>query len=258
MNDRALISSQLRKVIDLFPRIQLEDLPEGAQMERIDRKFPFHISKVPQVLEGMHKSYSILKAAGSVISPYDSHYFDTADFTFFRKHHSGFLNRDKIRYRSYPRTDTTFLEVKTKSNKGRTAKSRVLCSGNAFPLEPSSLKFLSNSVKLDPSKLIPSVSMKYNRMAFIGENDEERFSIDFDISSELGDKKIDFGDVAILEVKQDQNFTSPIIARLRSLGIREASMSKYCLALCMLNPNLKANRFKSDIRRLEKIIYEEN
>lgn len=258
MNDTTLISSELLAVLKEFERIPLEELEE-AQMDRIDRKFPFHISKLPSVLKGLESDYKIVKAAGSVISPYDSLYFDTTDYLFFRKHHSGFLNRDKIRYRSYPRTHTTFLEVKRKSNKGRTAKSRILCADLNFPLKTDRMDFLAENLStVDPKSLIPSVFIKYNRIAFIAEDGDERFSIDFDVRAKLDDKETDFGNVAILEVKQDHKFTSPIIARLRDLRMGAASLSKYCLALAMLKPDLKANRFKMDLRRLERIIHEEN
>lgn len=259
MNDSTLISSELLAALQGFERVPLGELLEGAQMDRIDRKFPFHISQIPNVLKGLGANYKIVKAAGSVISPYDSLYFDTADYLFFRKHHSGFLNRDKIRYRSYPSTNTTFLEVKRKSNKGRTAKSRMLCSDLNYPLKKDKMEFLSEHISnIDPKNLVPSVFIKYNRIAFIAEDGNERFSLDFNIRAKLHESETDFGSVVILEVKQDHKFTSPVIARLRELKMSEASMSKYCLALTMLKPDLKANGFKMDLRRLEKIIHEEN
>ncbi len=259
MNDSVVISSELIAALEVFERVPLEDLLEGAQMDRIDRKFPFHISQVPRVLNALERDYKIVKAAGSVISPYDSLYFDTADYLFFRRHHNGYLHRNKIRYRSYPRTHTTFLEVKRKSNKGRTAKSRILCSDLNFPLKKDRIEFLSeNMTNMDPESLVPSVFIKYHRIAFIAEDGNERFSLDFNIRAKLEDKETDFGEVVILEVKQDQKFTSPIIARMRELRLGEASLSKYCLALTMLKPDLKSNRFKMDLRRLEKIIHEQN
>lgn len=254
-----LIASEVMEVVEKFEHIPLEEVLEGAQMERVDRKYPFHISEVPKILEGLAGNYKIVNAAGSVVSPYDSLYFDTADYLFYRKHHNGFLNRDKIRYRSYPRTRTTFLEVKCKSNKGRTAKSRIECTDLKFPLKKDRMQFLSENIsKIDPKTLVPSVFINYQRIAFISKEGNERFSLDFNISATLGNKETDFGNVVILEVKQDHKYTSPIIARLREMQIGEASMSKYCLTLAMLKPELKANRFKMNLRQLRKIIHEEN
>src|SRR5690554_1633363 len=122
MNEKQSVSIELLEILNNFKRIELDDLPEGAQMERIDRKYSFHNSRVTEVIKGLEAEYEIVYAANSVISPYDSWYMDTPDFMFYRVHHNRVLNRDKVRYRSYPRTRTTFLEVKRKNNKGRTSK----------------------------------------------------------------------------------------------------------------------------------------
>ena len=42
----------------------------------------------------------------------------------FHNHHNGKLNRYKIRFRDYINTKNSFLEVKFKTNKGETIKSR--------------------------------------------------------------------------------------------------------------------------------------
>ena len=257
MSELPHLSGELLKVLNDFAVIELEDLLEGAQMERIDRKFPFHISRVPEVLKGLESEYKIVRAAGSVISPYNSWYMDTPDKEFFRKHHSGILNRDKVRYRSYPSTNTTFLEVKRKNNKGLTSKSRMLCDQMDFPFASSQLKFLEeNLTGFNPKVLKPSVNIKYNRIAFTHLDGKERFSIDFNLTASRDGKTTDFGEAVILEVMQDRRFTSPIISRLRELRLREASMSKYCVTLSLLDPDLKSNLFKPNLRSLEKIMNE--
>lgn len=250
----AQISEKLRKAIDRFEKISLEDLPEGAQMERIDRKFPMHISQLPMVLEGMEREYQIVCAFGKLISPYDTLYLDTPDKKFYRIHHNGILHRDKIRFRSYPHTATTFLEVKRKNNKNRTAKWRIQVQDIHFPLTPVEKSFLMDRLSANVvNALQPSVRIKYYRMAFNSETEKERFSIDFQINGTLNEKEANFGNVAVLEVKQDQIHTSPIIKKMRDLKIREAGMSKYCLHLAMIDKEAKINRFKSALRSLKKI-----
>lgn len=257
MIESPTISATLLEVLNDFPRIKLEDLQEGAQMERIDRKYPFHISRVPAVLKGLDSEYEIVLAAGSVISPYDSWYMDTPDLAFFKNHHSGFQNRVKVRYRSYPRTQTTFLEVKRKDNKGFTSKERVLSDTLNYPFTPDQLDFLEENMKdFEPNVLQPSVYIEYDRIAFIPKHGNERFSIDFNISGQIDGKTTNFGEAVILEVMQDRRHTTPIISRLRELRLREASMSKYCLTMSLLDKSLKSNLFKQDLRRLEKIMNE--
>jgi len=259
MSETLSISEDLQKVLNKFERIELTDLRDGAQMERIDRKYPVHISRIPEVLRGLESEYKIVRAAGSVVSPYDTWYMDTPELKFYRIHHDGFLNRDKVRYRAYPRTRTTFLEVKRKNNKGRTSKARILCNSMVYPFSPDKLKFLEENMQgFDPQVLRPSIFIKYDRIAFINPNGKERFSIDFNISAQIDDKTTNFGEAVILEVMQDRRHTSPIISRLRELRLREASMSKYCLTMSLLNKDLKSNLFKRDLRKLEKIMNEKD
>lgn len=259
MSELPSISEELPEVLNDFPRIELEELLEGAQMERIDRKYPFHISRVPEVLKGLEAEYKIVRAAGSVISPYDTWYMDTPDREFFKIHHSGFQNRLKVRYRSYPRTRTSFLEVKRKNNKGYTSKERIISDALDYPFSTDQLEFLEENIEeFDPHILQPSVFIKYDRIAFSPLEGNERFSIDFNITGQIDGKTTNFGEAVILEVMQDKRHTTPIISRLRDLRLKEASMSKYCLTMSLLDKDLKSNLFKGDLRRLEKIMNEED
>ncbi len=51
--------------------------------------------------------------------------FDTPEFELFRWHHAGGRNRYKVRARQYVESRYTFLEVKHKTNKQHTVKSRL-------------------------------------------------------------------------------------------------------------------------------------
>ncbi len=251
-------SDSLISILGGYDAILLDDVAEGAQMERIDRKYAFPVSRIPKILEAMTPWYAIVVAAGKRISLYNSTYLDTPEFLFFQRHQRGYLNRDKIRYRSYPNTATTFLEIKHKANTGQTLKDRILRETQSFKMDSESLRFLNQGVpEVRPEDLIPSARVDYHRIQFISKDKNERFSIDFDIRASLNGKSVEFGPIAILEVKQDYRFTSPIVRHMRDLRYFEESMSKYCLALTMLKPNLKSNRFKADLRRLRKITNEQ-
>ena len=203
MNEGTL-SDSLISVLRDFDGILLEDVIEGAQMVRIDRKYAFPISRIPEILEMMKPYYSIVVAAGKRISLYNSTYLDTPDFLFFQKHQRGYLNRDKIRYRTYPNTETTFLEIKHKSNKGLTIKKRILREDQSMKMDSESRRFLAQAVtEVDPENLIISARVDYRRIQFVSKDQKERFSIDFDIRASLEGDSVDFGPVAILEVKQD-------------------------------------------------------
>ncbi len=241
------------KIVGSFDTIGLEELPKEVLMERVDRKYAFHESEMVNVLTGLSEHYYLIKAAGSVVAPYESLYLDTEDYNCYYRHHRGFKNREKIRFRHYPKTGTAFLEHKWKSNKGRTSKSRI-------PIEPSfevgtvGKEFLKQSLVNTPfDRLIPTVQVDYLRLGFISKDSDERFSIDFNVEGEMNGQSASFGDVAILEVKQGVRHTSPVVRKMRTLKINEVSMSKYCLVLSMLKPELKNHNFKMALRRITRI-----
>lgn len=237
-----------------FECIGLNQLPSESLMERIDRKFAVSISEISQFLAGLEKDYNIVKAAGSVVAPYHSLYLDTEGFKYFNKHRRGFSNRLKVRFRAYPKTQTSFLELKRKNNKGRTSKTRIPLNDFEYPLSQDSIAFLKSFIPASEiQKLNKSVEVDYDRLGFISKNGEERFSVDFNIRASYEGRAVSFGDLAIVEVKQDKYSSSPVVRQLREKGIREVSMSKYCIALSLLNPELKSNTFKPSLHRLRKI-----
>lgn len=249
-----MIPESIWKALSRFKEIGLDELLHENLMERIDRKFVVSITEIGSFLEGLESDYRIVKAAGSVVAPYRSLYLDTEDFKYFNRHRRGFANRVKVRYRTYPKTDTTFLEFKKKNNKGRISKTRIPMEDFRLPLASNSKSFLSELIpSSEVNALKESVEVEYDRLGFIANSDEERFSVDFDLRATYKGKKVSFGELAIIEVKQDQYECSPVIRQLREKGIREDSMSKYCMALSLLKPGLKWNTFKPTLHRIRKI-----
>lgn len=245
-----------RSQLDKFERIGLENMPPEVLMDRIDRKFPFHVSRIAEVINHIEDDYFILEAAGDVVSPYDTLYLDTDELRFYHNHHRGKRNRLKIRYRGYPKTGTYFLEVKRKDNRSRTSKERIPVSKPQFPLTSEAQGFLNAHVGESVTvELSPTISIHYNRLAFIDKDFEERFSIDFDIRFQTSEAEGSFEDLAVAEIKQERYRTTPIVRHFRDLGLRESSMSKYCLALATLRTDLKSGAFKQGMRKLKKITH---
>lgn len=248
------VPDALSLALDDFDVISLEDIIKGGQMVRIDRKYVFHIDQVTEVLKGMESEYSIVKVAGNKISTYKSHYFDTIDFLFFNQHQRGLVPRDKLRFRTYPSTETTFFEIKHKSNKNITQKDRILRKDDSLVLDKTIQQFIRNGIsKIDPKTLQLSARIDYHRIQFISKDQRERFSIDININSSLDGHHVDFGPIAILEIKQYKRFPSPMVVEMRKLRHFEVSLSKYCVSLTLLKPDLKSNRFNEIVRLIKKI-----
>lgn len=245
-----------RSMLEGFERIALEDMPVEVLMERVDRKFPFHVSRIGEVLKGLEGDFFVLEAAGDVISPYETLYFDTEDMRFYNDHQRGVKNRMKIRYRSYPKTQAHFLEIKRKNNKSQTSKERVIVSNSLFPFPKEASEFLRENVAAGiVDDLRPTVRIFYNRLAFIEKNFNERFSIDFEVHFETEHACGKFQNLAIAEIKQANYRTTDVVRHFRRKGLQESSMSKYCLSLATLQPNLKSGTFKPVLRKIQKITH---
>jgi SPX domain protein involved in polyphosphate accumulation len=239
-----------------FVHVELADLPKELLMERIDRKFAIHIDQAPQVIAKLSSDYQVISVDGRVISKYNSLYFDTSKYDFYSAHQRGFKNRMKVRYRSYPETSTTFLEVKSKNNKSFTTKERVLTPSMAWPFTVQLNEFIKRQLPdIEPLDLRPTVRIDYERIGFISEDRTERFSLDFNIRFSHDGKEDGFENLAILEVKQPNVAQSPVVMAMRHRSIEEQSLSKYCMALSAINPKLRSNNFKPIFRKIEKITH---
>jgi len=248
---------KIEHVLTPFERLGLNDFGDGRFAERRDRKFPCHINQITEVVKGLQDHYDLITPNDDSISAIGTLYFDTPDYDFFQAHHRGKGNRLKVRFRKYPDTQTSFLEVKKKSIKGLTLKERVLSPFESNAISEKMRAFLEENGIKTSIPLKPVLEVNYRRFSFISKDRVERFSIDFEVEFSNPDGKGNFGDLAIIEVKQPSLKTTPVIKKLRENRIREASLSKYCLSLSTLIPKLKSNRFKPALRSLQAFFHEQ-
>jgi hypothetical protein len=82
----------------------------------------------------------------------------------------------------------------------------------------------------------------------------ERLTIDTDIAFEMGNRKASIPELVIIEVKRDENSgVSEVLRQLKHQLVRPESMSKYCLGVALLYPEMKSNNFKQKLLKIEKI-----
>jgi len=267
-------------IVDSFQSVSLAEMDRVALMDRNDTKYVFHREQLPALLENMAEDYQVLSVEGLRASPYSTLYFDTPEQDFFLQHHNGKLSRHKVRMRTYLASNLAFLEIKTKTNKGRTIKQRMQIEGSEESMSPQALEFLHSTLGILP-KLVPQLRTFFSRITLVHRTQPERVTFDFDIvfshdhrTKSLSQNPVEgcrrpgnseqpdgFGtcskrwpEIAIAEVKQDRNFrNSPAQKRLRQLRIQPMPMSKYCLGSVLLKPALKYNRFKPKLIAIRKI-----
>ena len=172
----------------------------------------------------------------------------------FNDHHNGKLNRYKIRFRDYVNTKNTFLEVKFKSNKGETIKSRkeIAYRSRDFNLENN--KFIGENSPYNPSNLDKKLSNTFQRITLANVANKERVTIDNVINfSHKKENKI-LQNLVVIEIKKSKNnMDSSINQLLKMNGVRPTSFSKYAFGSALINPNLKYNRFKKKLSYLNTI-----
>ncbi len=245
--------NQLAEILTHFKPISLSEMDSVQLMNRLDTKFMFHSNELSDFLHDLESNYRVLEVEGQRQSRYMTLYYDTVDFKYFIEHQNGKRHRYKIRKREYIESHVSFLEVKEKSNKGRTAKSRVALKELSESLDEKGSLFIAkhaaNAMGLE-SKLWNS----FTRTTLVDIIAGERVTLDTNLAFEFENRIVSLPDIVIAEVKQDgENRHSPFIEEMKEKLIREEGISKYCLGVAMLYPNVKSNNFKEKILKIQKI-----
>ena len=237
--------SDFSQIIADFSPISLDEMDDVKLMSRTDTKFAFKSAKLPQLLEQMHPFYRVLEIDGKFIHAYKSLYYDTDDRQFYLDHHNRRVNRNKIRFREYVGSDLIFLEIKLKNNKGRTIKKRMKVDSIAKELTHQQQAYINKIIgqEMDVSS---KQWINFSRITFVHKIQQERLTMDINLTFENEKQAGDLKQIAIAEVKQERmNRSSDFMKIAKALHILPIRISKYCMSTLELNPNLKQNRFKA-------------
>jgi hypothetical protein len=248
-------TDSIEDFVSYFDPIDLTQMDAVKLMDRTDTKFLFHNNQLIPLLDRLKEHYFLLEVNGARISRYETLYYDTASFELFKKHQRKGLNRFKIRSRQYVESGISFLEVKYKNNKGRTKKERI--STKTIEVDLSSAlncaEFISKKTPFKAEQLEAKLWVNYSRMTLVSKDLKERLTIDLNLSFEHADKKENFGFVVIAELKQNKFAPSPFTRAAKEVRIRQGSLSKYCLGITSLFPEVKHNNFKPILLSLNKL-----
>jgi len=249
--------NHLLNLLNDFTPISLEEMDRVKLQNRIDTKFVFNSAYLPKILQEIEPFYAVLEINNLRYNSYKTLYFDTDKFQNFYNHHNGKLNRIKVRFRNYIESQLHFLEVKFKSNKGRTIKYRTLVNKIEDTLSKSSMAFINKNAINQQINLTPKLWNNFTRITLVNKKVNERITIDYHLIFELFDisKSINLEHTAIIEVKRSKSTgKSEFLKTLKKYHIRNSSMSKYCVGVTLLLKNqLKQNNFKENILTIKKI-----
>ncbi len=244
---------EIEQIIQVFSPISLKEMDGVELMNRTDTKFVVSLNQLLSILSEVESEYKILEVNGVRFSHYETLYYDTEEFLFYKRHHNGKRNRWKIRKRSYVDSQLNFLELKFKTNRGRTQKQRTGIPEIGVELSGDEEKFIGRKSGI-AFHLIPQLKNNFTRLTLVQPSLPERITIDLDLSFEWNRIEKKLSHIVIIEVKQEnRNRLSPFVQALKKRHVREESISKYCLGVAMLVPDVKKNNFKEKLIKVSKL-----
>jgi hypothetical protein len=248
-----MFSDRIAEALNSFEPITLLEMDRVKLMNRVDTKFAFSVTEFLQLLPELKSHYRILEIEGTRTPFYESLYLDDSEFTFFRDHHNGRTNRFKVRFRKYVESNLVFLEIKHKY-KGRTDKRRIKVDEIPSELKEKHTDFINGVVSNQPS-LKPVMWNSFNRLTLVNKTENERLTLDFNLTFKWDDHRILFDNLIIAELKQETvNRNSAFYELMKSKCIRPYRLSKYCIgSIELFGGQLRHNRFKKKILKLKKI-----
>lgn len=256
-----MLFPELEIGLNSFVPLGLDEMDNVRLMNRTDIKYVFSFKRIPQLLASLDGNYKILEINNERSFIYSTTYLDTTDYLFFNQHVTGKLERNKVRYREYEVSATTFLEVKKRTNKNRTVKYRIennLTSDSAC--DSTALEFLKEYIPQRPLILRPVLINRFKRITLVGKEISERVTIDYDLSFSNPDGNNSYMPfIAIIELKKDRNADrSPLANVLKKNSIHPTGFSKYCIGTSILNNLPRINIIKPKLLLLKKIENEFN
>ena len=244
-----------QNILQQFNPISLKEMDAAALLNRMDRKFAFHISNLEEILTALTPYYSILEVKGIRANRYESYYLDNDEYAFYHMHHNSHGNRLKVRFRRYADSNLNFFEVKIKTNKDRTIKKRIKTDNIESTLFGEAKNFYELQTLRGSNGLKQKIRIDYTRITLVRNDLAERATFDLFLTYKFDDKIKAFNNLVIAEVKQSKiDNSSPVTRMLKSLHITEKSLSKYCIGIYELHDTVKKNNFKPQRHIINKIL----
>jgi len=230
-----------------FKSFDLKTLDAANLLERKDFKYCFSEKILEGILQEMLEQYDILEVNGERSFTYETEYYDTENFAFFSDHHNGKGNRVKARMRHYVQSEMSFAEQKSKNNKAVTTKNRIRLHSKETDLADTWDQALNLSLE-------KKCTIIYDRLTFLNKARNEKITLDFNLHFTNQARNASLDKLCIAEIKckalQNSFFKSIMSARhIPSIGL-----SKYCMAITQLYPEIKHNNFKPVLYHIHKTI----
>jgi hypothetical protein len=236
--------------------IGLAELMELAELQtRVDRKYFVPAEVFRRMIAELAGELRVLEIDGRRTFGYESVYFDTPQLSTYRAHLQRRRQRFKARTRTYTDSGLCMFEVKLTGARGETVKERVPHPADySAELTDEALDHLRTALCQAyhqdlPSGMQPTLITTYRRTTFVSRTGEARLTCDVGLQClDLQHEVRDTGTHVLVESKSSAG-GSAADRILRELGVRPASVSKYCVGVAALHPELPSNPWHQTLRR---------
>jgi len=239
--------------VGLLEPIGLDELMVQAALQtRVDRKYLVPPEVLAKVVGELAGDLKVLEIEGNRLFRYQSVYFDTPDYRCFRSHLQGRRRRFKIRTRCYLDSGECQLEVKMKGSRSQTVKTRLAYDpDDALALTPEGRSFIVDLIE-EPETgelLLPVLMSKYKRTTLVDIEAQTRLTCDVDLEWVSARSESGYLVQSVLIESKTAGPEGAADKLLRAYGHRPISISKYCLGVALLNPDMPANPWHRTLRR---------
>ncbi|MEY3618073.1 MAG: hypothetical protein RL726_771 [Actinomycetota bacterium] len=236
--------------LDRLGSVSLEEISLDAPlMRRYDHKYVTAVSSAAEFIDALDDQWCALRFGVERSPRYHTVYFDDVLRRTYRDHVQGRRPRFKVRSRTYE-DGSSFLEVKLKSGRGQTDKSRIPRLAEATPvLTDAEHAWLGSLLPgFDTRTLRRSMSVDCRRITLHSPTHKERVTIDHSLAVALnGDWTPLLAGGVVIETKSE-TYRSHASHLLTGLDIRPVSFSKYCAGLSVVDASVHP-RIRVDAER---------
>lgn len=230
-----------------------EVVQEASLMTRVDRKYLLSMGELAHFLTRLGTDFRAMDIASRRVFGYSSTYFDTAGLEQFRAHRQGRRRRFKVRTRTYLDSGLCMFEAKLKGARGETEKHRIpYPPAQRMQLNRDATSFLATLLDdhygMPLPALVPVMTTEYRRGTLVNPHSSERVTADVALVCRDTSSEVAGPDMVVLETKSSTG-RGAADRLLAGMGIRDVGMSKYCVGIALLHPQLPANRWHRVLRQ---------
>jgi hypothetical protein len=236
--------------------VSLDDLVGAADLQtRVDRKYFVPAPIFGLLAAELDPTFRVLEIDGQRTFNYESVYFDTADLLTYRAHTQRRRRRFKARTRTYLDSGLCMFEVKTVAARGDTVKDRIKHPlDDRATLTEEARGYLTRTLNRAyglpaPGGLQPMLINLYRRTTLASPVEGARLTCDVSLSCHTERAGMNDRDTHVLVESKSANGFGHADRVLRRFGVRPTSMSKYCVGIAGLRPEVPGNPWRAILSR---------